>query len=162
MRLNDLSGQTFGRLTVIEKRKHPKFTSAYWWCRCECGTEKLVMGVSLTRGETKSCGCFRKECAPKGEKSHHWRGGRSQRKDGYISIYHEGKHRPEHIVVMEKHLGRELFEGENVHHKNGQRADNRIENLELWSISQPSGQRIEDKIAWAVSFLQQYGYNITL
>lgn len=61
---------------------------------------------------------------------------------------------------MEKHVGRPLFQHETVHHKNGVRTDNRVENLELWSKSQPYGQRVEDKIAWAMVFLEQYGYEI--
>jgi len=66
----------------------------------------------------------------------------------------------EHQYIMSQHLGRPIFKHEMIHHKNGNRLDNRIENLELWSKSHPSGQRINDKIEWCKEFLEIYGYDV--
>lgn len=95
--------------------------------------------------------------------------GESHLLPGYVRVNHGGyirlaKHHGdgtvdrvmEHRAVMESMIGRPLLDHENVHHINGARADNRPENLEMWSSMQPSGQRIEDKVAWAKDLLALY------
>lgn len=84
-------------------------------------------------------------------------GATSPTKDGYVrERTGTGEWVLQHRLVMAAHIGRELTDDENVHHVNGDRADNRLSNLELWNTSQPSGQRVEDKVQWAREILAQY------
>lgn len=57
-KIKDLTGQRFGRLTVLEFKGVNKHHKSCWLCKCDCGNEKIIVGESLTRGLTKSCGCL--------------------------------------------------------------------------------------------------------
>lgn len=61
MRLVDLTGKKFGRLTVVSRAENSKSGKSRWLCVCECGNECIVHGDSLKNGNTKSCGCIRRE-----------------------------------------------------------------------------------------------------
>ena len=110
-------------------------------------------GQKVSKEQRQKSSETMKRITPTGAAHHSWKGGRHQNSHGYILLSQRSHPRAskdglisEHTVVMEKHLGRYLTPDENVHHKNGIRDDNRIENLELWIVTQPSGQRLDDLI----------------
>ena len=173
----DLVGRRFGQLTVIRQGDMKTFPSGsvarQWYCMCDCGKELQVLGNNLRRGNSKSCGCAdlqRKR--QKAQLCHNWSGGRWINKDGYVMVYitdadkkyirsSSRTYELEHVLVMSRHMNRMLTKEETVHHINGKRDDNRIENLELWSSSHPPGQRVVDKIKWAYEILSLYGTHTT-
>jgi hypothetical protein len=153
----DLTGRIFNQLTALKMIEGSG--KSRWLCQCSCGKTAIVDAGRLKSGNTKSCGC-RKNLH--GESHGRWRGGNYIDSNGYsiLSILSkESKraiHIPEHRVVMEKVLGRPLFHNEHIHHKNGVRNDNRIENLELKVTAHGPGITISDAIPWAVEVLRRY------
>lgn len=162
-------GTRYGRLTTTSetfmkwtgKQRH-SFVAA----QCDCGPQpKIFRTCDLRRADGKgtvSCGCYRGENL-RGENHPNWRGGRVFNMGGYALLWvpehPAGNGRGyvfEHRLVMEEKIGRYLLPHENVHHINGIKGDNRPENLELWSKSQPPGQRAEDKLTWAREIIELY------
>lgn len=156
-KFKDLSGLSFGSWKALRFLGKNENGHSIWECENIHGVIRNITNSHLNRAKKLN---YKKTLRPIGHKilsklgyilikmPDHPRA----KKDGYVF---------EHIPVMEKKLGRSLLPNENVHHLYGERIDNRPENLELWTISQPPGQRVEDKIKWAIEFLKEYGYKIT-
>lgn len=149
-----LLGKKFNRLLVLgekEIRNHRK----YWFCQCDCGKLVDVASDKLQSGHTKSCGCLKREKSSQrmikigkkygkingkikdnlGEKHSKWKGGKTTH-EGYIIILTQSRtnhYKQEHRIIMEQNLGRKLKSQEVVHHINGIRNDNRIDNLMLFA-----------------------------
>lgn len=123
----------------------------------KCGKSKPAK--QITRGlcytdyaRAKRAGTLDTEALPPAPNGRRRKEDRWIDKNGYVQVRPNGVGNAvgEHRYVMEQHLGRKLEPGENVHHINGVRDDNRLENLELWLSPQPYGQRVEDLVSYVV------------
>lgn len=165
------------------QQKRP--TESYAQCRCKTCGKWLIRhyaeirrclrnnmewpfcsrSCSVTYGNKKTPHgpLFKKnECSL--EKNAAWKGGITRHKKGYVlrrapdhpRAAHNHGYVFEHILVMEKILGRYLIDEEKIHHKNAIKDDNRPENLELWTSNHPTGARVQDLLDWARKFIHQY------
>lgn len=166
--VDEYIGKKYGRLMVIKFDKYVGYHKKYL-CRCDCGKEKSIWLHSLKDGSTQSCGCHAKEVRialrKKQSMENHpsWSGGKID-KDGYVLVLAHNHPHPsnrwgyvyEHRLVVEKSIGRLLTRKETVHHKNGIRHDNRLENLELRSSAHGPGASVDDLISYALEVLELY------
>ena len=102
---------------------------------CECGCKEVIRIINKMGRPAR----FKHGHNGRGRNNGGWKGGRWVNPNGYVLLngYHNHPRNNngrvfEHILVMEKHIGRYLRPEEVVHHINGNRSDNRIENLELF------------------------------
>jgi len=69
-RFKNLEGQKFGRWSVLAYAGRSNSKQSLWRCVCECGTEKIILGLHIVRGTSKSCGCFSRELTVERNTSH--------------------------------------------------------------------------------------------
>ena len=69
-KFKDLTGQRFGRLTVIERTENNRHGNAMWLCLCDCGNKVIVLGSDLRAGHTRSCKCLQDEVNRELHKTH--------------------------------------------------------------------------------------------
>lgn len=132
-------GRKLGRRCVECRQAQTERVRAWRETGLELTCERIGCGETFYRRYWQPfCG---KKCANLGVNNPAWNGGRTIRY-GYVLLKtSSGEYEPEHRLVMAEHLGRSLESWEIVHHRNGIKTDNRLENLELFVEHHPRGQR---------------------
>ncbi len=171
--LEDMTGQKFGSWTFLRLDDPQTTKHIKWICRCDCGFEKSIVRHTIVSGTSTQC----RSCQQKNRRD--TATGSKHKYRGYVYLFQPGHPNAtdqgrvaEHRYLMSELLGRPLLKVENVHHRNGVKDDNTVDgplksdpetgrlysgNLELWSTSQPSGQRPGDKVKWAREIIALYG-----
>lgn len=137
-RAKDLTGLTVNRLTVHERCGY-KGRYAAWLCLCCCGNTSVVRSDVLLAGKIGGCyACTRAKPSKgiTGIRHPKWKGGKNV-VDGYVWVYiGPYRYKAEHRLIVEQDLGRELRSDEIVHHLNGNKMDNRLDNLVVMTRSE--------------------------
>lgn len=138
----------------------------------KCGNKRWVKVNWVRRsaqadtlsGFCLKCSGYRNKGKPR--RGETFKGGKRKNSQGYIEIIDPDKRQrkgngtiyiKEHRHIMKNHLGRPLLKTESIHHLNGKKDDNRIENLEIWTTLHPAGQRASDLVVFAKEILTLYG-----
>ena len=163
-RLDQYIGQKFNKLTIIGLGKKTKHNQYMFQCKCDCGNIQDIFLHFLVKNKTKHC----RQCYLNNRMK--FTNEKKLNTSGYVIIYnptHANARQSyvfEHHLIMSEHLKRPIDtkNGESVHHKNGIKTDNRLENLELWNHRQPTGYRVIDMLNFCYDYILKYENEIDL